>query len=272
MTFTLEPARTCLISVPPAREQKSAGWALTARILGGEDADCISASTALRATAAGTPAPNDAAATNSRRLIKCTSSGNIPRNSRAYYPSATSTPVMEARNNRRWPSMSGSSSSGGSGPIFLTGSKVSLHHVRIQLDAQAGFVRQRDVSVFHDGSIVQNHIIHPAAIADDGFGAQKIANRAGPLHDPTNGDNAAGVVRAHGYRVGLGEIGDLLGLEQAARVSNVELRDVEAPVDDEIRESLAARQILAREDGHFRSGRQPHPGFGKVRRHGILKP
>ena len=64
-------------------------------------------------------------------------------------------------------------------------------------------------------------------------------------------NNAAGVVRAHGYGEGLGQIGDLLGFEQTARVSNIELRDIQAPVDDKIRESLAARQVLARQDGHL---------------------
>ena len=67
-------------------------------------------------------------------------------------------------------------------------------------------------------------------------------------------DEAAGVVGRHRQGEDLGEVGDPSGLEEPAGIARVGVEDIATLIDDEILESLPAREVLAGADGDPRGG------------------
>ena len=88
----------------------------------------------------------------------------------------------------------------------------------------------------------------------------------------TRVDDAAGVVGRHRQVEDLGEVGDPLGFEEAARVAQVGVEDVTTLIDDEILESLPPDEVLAGADGDLRGGDQAPPALGVVGGHGVFEP
>ena len=96
------------------------------------------------------------------------------------------------------------------------------------------------MSIPHDRPIVQDHIVHPISPANQCFRGQEVANRGGPMRRRHCGNDAAGIARRHRQVEDIGEVGNLLRLQQAAGIAHIELHHVTSLVDDEILESVAA--------------------------------
>src|SRR5437867_3552900 len=75
--------------------------------------------------------------------------------------------------------------------------EVCADDIRIQLDSESGLVRHGDEAVFYIWSVKEQHLVHPAALAGDGFERDVIADRRGPLHRGVCVDLTAGVVVRH---------------------------------------------------------------------------
>lgn len=54
-------------------------------------------------------------------------------------------------------------------PPALAWGQVSLHHIRIQFDAEAGLFGYFDESILDVRPVEQQHLIHPATLARDGL-------------------------------------------------------------------------------------------------------
>ena len=91
---------------------------------------------------------------------------------------------------------------------------MRLDNVFVQLNTEAGLVRQLDMFVLNNRPVVENHIVHPVAFARHRLTGEVVANGCRPLHCRHRADHAAGVVVAQRQEEQVAQVGDFFRLEQ----------------------------------------------------------
>ena len=91
---------------------------------------------------------------------------------------------------------------------------MRLDNVFVQLNAEAGLVRQLDMSVLNDRPIVEDDIVHPIAFSDHRLASEVVANGRRPLHGRHRANHAAGIVVAQRQEEQVAQVSDFFRLEQ----------------------------------------------------------
>src|ERR1700678_1601616 len=100
-------------------------------------------------------------------------------------------------------------------PVFAL-CQMSFYHVRVQLRAEAWLVDDTDMPVFDIRTIQQQHLVHPATHAGDGFTGNIVADRRRPLTISPSMQLTPGVVRRHRQSKCISHICDAFRLQETA--------------------------------------------------------
>ena len=79
---------------------------------------------------------------------------------------------------------------------------------------------------------MHDDVVHPAAVKEHGFAGKVVADERGPMDAVHVVHDASGVVIGHRQKVEVGQIGQPFVLQEAARVSQVGVDDVDRGVHD----------------------------------------
>ena len=119
----------------------------------------------------------------------------------------------------------------------------------IQFNTQPGFIREFDKTVLIQGFVVDDHIVPPARTLEFEFESAEIPHGRAYMGAGYGSDGAAEIVNGDRDIPEIGHIGNLLGLQQPARLHDIRLKDIAGLIDDERLEIIATKKVLSSADG-----------------------
>jgi hypothetical protein len=121
----------------------------------------------------------------------------------------------------------------------------------VELKAQSWLIRKLNISVLDDLAIVNDEIpfASPVSVLEiERLVAQKILNGGRAVSGRDRGDRPQNVMGSNGIIVSSRQIGNSLGLKQAAGLGNIDLDDMHRLIGDKRQEIAAGVKVLSCED------------------------